>query len=375
MHPRCDRSIEAAYRRSNPRRSRHIHHVRDRDEVLKTPRPSIAHSSRQCRLGHPVRRQRQYRCRGDADDGGLPRFCLRSTEDAFVVQRLRRPARSIGKTNLDQFATGLPVCEHLIPRPAMRSIRKSPGGSSSAPLLRLRKAWSASRCGPIRQDRGVPAALNGIVGLKPSLGALSNRRRRHAGRWTAYRYCADRDDAFEIFISAAVKDPRDAYARAFPAFRPSGKLSQLRVGVPSAETIRFFGDDINNDPSIIVLRRFAKMGRLLPRSTLNLSCGGGTSQRPLGGGAPYGNRSAFETNRRRSTCHRQVTEVALGFSATILFARCRLRESPMRSPYTMASVDLLCVPSILRLLLAPRSRTTRSVRTLNLEPTPTSSIC
>ncbi len=284
-----------------------------------------------------------------------PEFAYAAEEDAFVIQRLRAAgALLIGKTNMDQFATGLVGMRTPYP-PPRNAIDPEvvPGGSSSGSAVAVAQGLVSFALGTDTAGSGrVPAALNGIVGLKPSLGALSNRGVVPACRTLdcVSIFALTADDAFEIFISAAVKDSRDAYARAFPAFRPSGKPSHLRVGVPSAETIRFFGDEHQQrsfDQSVKALREdgavvteidfepFYAVAELLYN-------GPWVAERHTVIEALLANKS--------DAVHpvtRQVTEVALGFSATDTFrAMYRLRKLAHEIAAAMVSVDLLCVPSI-----------------------------
>ena len=110
-----------------------------------------------------------------------PAFAYRPERSAFVVERLERAgAIVIGKTNLDQFATGLVGVRspYGVPRNALRS-DLIPGGSSSGSATAVGAGLVPFSLGTDTAGSGrVPAALNGIVGLKPSLGALSAVRRR-----------------------------------------------------------------------------------------------------------------------------------------------------------------------------------------------------
>ena len=110
-----------------------------------------------------------------------PAFAYTPARSAFVVQRLvDAGAIAIGKTNLDQFATGLVGVRspYGVPRNALRA-DLIPGGSSSGSATAVGAGLVPFALGTDTAGSGrVPAALNGIVGLKPSLGALSSTRRR-----------------------------------------------------------------------------------------------------------------------------------------------------------------------------------------------------
>ena len=105
-----------------------------------------------------------------------PAFAYRPARSAFVIEKLMQAgAIPIGKTNLDQFATGLVGVRspYGTPRNALRA-DLIPGGSSSGSAAAVAAGLVPFSLGTDTAGSGrVPAGLNGIVGLKPSLGALS----------------------------------------------------------------------------------------------------------------------------------------------------------------------------------------------------------
>ena len=330
--------------------------VRDRGDVLKE-----AETLDRTRLeamplwGLPFAVKDNIDIAGMPTTAACPDFAYEAKEDAFVVQRLRAAgALLIGKTNLDQFATGLVGVRTPYPSPRNAiDPEVVPGGSSSGSAVAVAQGLLSFSLGTDTAGSGrVPAALNSIVGLKPSLGALSNRGVVPACRTLdcVSIFALTADDAFEIFKSVAVQDFRDAYSRAYPAFRRSGIVSHLRVGVPSAETIRFFGDEHQKqsfDRSINTLR---ENGAVVTEIDFD----------PFYAVAEFLYNGPWVAERhtviealladKPDAVHpvtRQVTEVALGFSATDTFrAIYRLRELAHEITAAMASVDLLCVPSI-----------------------------
>jgi allophanate hydrolase len=173
-----------------------------------------------------------------------PSFAYTPERSAFVVQRLvDAGAIPIGKTNLDQFATGLVGVRspYGVPRNALRA-DLIPGGSSSGSACAVGAGLVPFALGTDTAGSGrVPAALNGIVGLKPSLGALSAGGVVPACRTldTVSIFALDVADAFAAFKVAAAFDPVDPFSRKYPPpelISPSG----LRIGVPT--TPEFFGD-------------------------------------------------------------------------------------------------------------------------------------
>lgn len=176
-----------------------------------------------------------------------PGFAYTPTEDATSVARLRKAgALVIGKTNLDQFATGIVGTRspYGVPRnPLKRDL--IPGGSSSGSAVAVARGIVPLALGTDTAGSGrVPAALNNIVGLKPSLGLVST-----AGVVPACRsldcvsiFALTTQDAFSALHVLAGKDGRDPYSRSMDigAFRALG--SRTRIGVPRAADRFFFGD-------------------------------------------------------------------------------------------------------------------------------------
>src|SRR6201988_2568658 len=105
-----------------------------------------------------------------------PAFAYTAKADATCVARLRAAgAIVIGKTNLDQFATGLVGVRspYGIPRNAFDA-KLIPGGSSSGSAVAVAAGLVPFSLGSDTAGSGrVPAALGNIVGLKPSLGVVS----------------------------------------------------------------------------------------------------------------------------------------------------------------------------------------------------------
>ncbi len=176
-----------------------------------------------------------------------PAFAYEPETSAFVVERLERAgAIVVGKTNLDQFATGLVGVRspYGVPRNALRA-ELIPGGSSSGSAAAVGAGLVPFSLGTDTAGSGrVPAALNGIVGLKPSLGALSASGVVPACRTldTISIFALDVADAFAVFEAACAFDPKDAWSRPFPPSALSGVPKGLRFGVPRRDQLEFFGD-------------------------------------------------------------------------------------------------------------------------------------
>ena len=115
---------------------------------------------------------------GRPTTAACPEFAYTPAASAPVVQRLLDAgAIAIGKTNLDQFATGLVGTRS--PYGACANAfdpRYISGGSSSGSAIAVAAGLASFSLGTDTAGSGrVPAAFNNLVGLKPTLGLLSTR--------------------------------------------------------------------------------------------------------------------------------------------------------------------------------------------------------
>lgn len=169
------------------------------------------------------------------------------TVSAFAVARLEAAgAICIGKTNLDQFATGLVGVRspYGVPR---NSIREDliPGGSSSGSAVAVGAGIAAFSLGTDTAGSGrIPAGLNGIVGLKPSLGMLSATGMMPACRSldTISIFAARTADAALAASVAQAYDAADFMSRQLPDAGVAAPGKTFTVGVPRRDQRQFFGD-------------------------------------------------------------------------------------------------------------------------------------
>jgi len=167
--------------------------------------------------------------------------------DATVVARLRAAgALVVGKTNLDQFATGLVGVRTPwpIPRNAIDP-RLIPGGSSSGSAVATAGGIVSFALGTDTAGSGrIPAGLNNIVGLKPTVGALSTTGVVPACRTLdcVSIFALTVDDAYAVLAVAAAKDDADSYSRAIDILPLATRPPVLTVGVPARADLKFFGD-------------------------------------------------------------------------------------------------------------------------------------
>ncbi len=196
---------------------------------------------------------------------GCPAYAYEAIADATCLARLRAAgALLIGKANLDQFATGLVGVRTPYPVPKNAVDPEIvPGGSSSGSAVAVAHGLVAFSLGTDTAGSGrVPAALNNIVGLKPTLGAISATGVVPACRTldTVSVFALTVPDAYEVTCVMAALDPVDAYSRAI-AFPPlSPPPPRFRVAVPSPKTLRFGGDAHQADMFAAALSNLDALG-------------------------------------------------------------------------------------------------------------------
>ena len=197
-----------------------------------------------------------------------PAFSYLPAHDSTAVARLRAAgAIMIGKTNLDQFATGLVGVRspYGIPNNPMRG-DLIPGGSSSGSAVAVSTGLVPLSLGTDTAGSGrVPAMLNNIVGLKPSLGLIST-----AGVVPACRtldcvsvFALTVDDATAALAAMAGPDGADPFSRNRPLAQVTAFPANLRLGVPRDGQLIFFGDKAAEAAYGAALERWTALGATL----------------------------------------------------------------------------------------------------------------
>jgi len=190
-----------------------------------------------------------------------PAFAYTPERSATVVERLvAAGAVLIGKTNLDQFATGLVGARspYGAPRCVFNQAFVS-GGSSSGSAVAVAAGLVAFSLGTDTAGSGrVPAAFNHLVGLKPSKGRWSTR-----GLVPACRsldcisvFAADLAGAARVDEVLAAFDPEDDYSRRLP----DASIDGLRFAIPLPEQRIFFGDGESETLYAAAIKRLEAAG-------------------------------------------------------------------------------------------------------------------
>lgn len=212
-----------------------------------------------------------FAVKDNIDVAGLPTtaacpvFSYMPAQDANTVARLRAAgAIVIGKTNLDQFATGLvgvrspygipknPIHDDLVP-----------GGSSSGSAVAVSAGLVPFSLGTDTAGSGrVPAMLNNIVGLKPSLGLMSTFGVVPACRTLdcVSIFSLTVDDAMIALNAMAGYDPADPYSRNRVVGPMTDFPAGLKIGIPRKGQLLFFGDKLSEQGYDAAVARLVALG-------------------------------------------------------------------------------------------------------------------
>lgn len=183
---------------------------------------------------------------GEPTSAACPEFTYTATASNPVVEAaLAAGAIYIGKTNLDQFATGLVGVRspYGIARNP-HNPRYIPGGSSSGAAVSVATGTSSFALGTDTGGSGrVPASYCGVTGLKPAPGALSRRGMVSACRSfdTISIYTQTPADALLVLRQLAAFDREDPFSLRDYALEGSGR-TVLRVATPRPDQLEFFGN-------------------------------------------------------------------------------------------------------------------------------------
>jgi allophanate hydrolase len=202
-----------------------------------------------------------------------PDFSYIANETAPAVQRLLDAgALLVGKTNLDQFATGLVGVRSPYGTPR-NAIDPScvPGGSSAGSAVAVSAGLVSFSLGTDTAGSGrVPAGFNNIVGVKPTKGLFSTRGVVPACRTLdcVSIFALTTEDGADIRDVMAAFDAKDAYSRTAPPpattrHTDRDTLNGLRFGIPSGKFLKFFGDDAYQAAFHLTCDRMTSLGAAL----------------------------------------------------------------------------------------------------------------
>lgn len=286
-----------------------------------------------------------------------PAFSIWPEESAPAIARLERAgAVLVGKNTMDQFATGLngtrspePLCRNAVD-PAY-----IPGGSSSGSAVAVARGLTSFALGSDTGGSGrVPAACNGIVGLKPTLGLVSTRGLVLNSRFfdcipVFAKTCAD---AYEILDHIRGHDPLDPFSRldADTIGRGSGPEGPATLAVFHPGEMPFFGDAAARrayEANLAILAErghrfrevefalFAEAGRSVFQSAM-------VAERLVEYGAILAERPEAVHPAVRS-----AIEAGTAYSARDAFAALyALQDLKRRAAAAMAATDALVVPTV-----------------------------
>jgi len=287
---------------------------------------------------------------GFTTTAACPAFAYEATQDAVAVQRLKQAgAVVLGKTNLDQFATGLVGVRSpygAVPNtfdPTLVSGGSSSGSASVVARGLVPFALSTDTAGSGR----VPAGFNQIVGLKPTPGAVSGTGLVPACRTLdciGILALNVADSALALSIMEG-PDAQDAYSQARPAIPKHLPLAQLRVAIPDKRQLSAdyeaafaqFADRLQ--PQVATLQTLA-FDTLFEVAKL-LYYGPWVAERVVGA------RSMYEQQPEALLpVIRQVLDVHQRFNAADTFAaQYQLQALQQEAEKIWQTCDVLCVPT------------------------------
>ncbi|RMO88537.1 Amidase protein [Pseudomonas syringae pv. tagetis] len=302
-------------------------------------------------FGVPFAVKDNFDVAGMLTTAACPAFAYTARENAHVVQRLLDSgALLIGKTNLDQFATGLVGVRS--PYGAVRNAHDPAyvsGGSSSGSAVAVARGYVSFALGTDTAGSGrVPAGFNGIVGLKPSLGLFSSRGVVPACRTLDCPsiFACDVMQAWQVAQVIAAYDPLDPGSVAVQALPVQRRARRVAV----ARQCEFFGDTqaqaayskalaaLHDDP-LVTLKEiefdvFAEAAALLYQ-------GPWVAERRAAVGSFFTENAADV-----HPVVRGILQSAASFDAVDAFnARYRLADLTRAAEHLLADVDVLVVPT------------------------------
>ena len=243
--------VRLIYKRINAEGDDHVWiYLVPEEAALRCARELGSWSSDRPLFGVPFAVKDNIDVEGLPTTAGCPAFSYVPQRTASAVQKaVDAGAILIGKTNMDQFATGLVGTRS--PYGACSSIYHADyisGGSSSGSALAVAKGEVCFALGTDTAGSGrIPAAFNGIVGVKPTRGLVST-----AGVVPACRsldcvsvFSPDIETGARVLEVLAGLDEADPYSRSGQQLADQFTIPKL--GIPGDHQMQFFGDEGSAD--------------------------------------------------------------------------------------------------------------------------------
>ena len=313
-----------------------------------------AHGERLPLYGAPFGVKDNVDVAGAPTTAACPAYRYIASSTAHVVERLEHAgAICIGKTNMDQFATGLVgtrspygACSNPF------DSRYISGGSSSGSAVAVALGHVSFALGTDTAGSGrVPAAFCNVVGVKPTRGLVSTKGIVPACRSLdcVSVFALTVEDAGSVLRIAQEPDESDPYRRSSNQEVDGARHAFLRCGIPRAADLRFFGDEAAK----IAFRRATETLESVGAELIEIDYAPfAEAARLLYEGPWLAERlAAIKTfyERSRDEMHPAVREIIGGgarFSATDVFeAQDRLQALKSESAETWQRVDVLVVPT------------------------------
>lgn len=306
-------------------------------------------------FGVPVAVKDNIDVAGLPTTAACPAYSYMPKADATAVAKLRAAgAIVVGKTNLDQFATGLVGVRspYGVPKNPINPAL-IPGGSSSGSAVAVGAGLVPLALGTDTAGSGrVPAGLNNIAGLKPSVGLVST-----SGVVPACRsldcvsiFSLTVDDAWTALAAIAGFDETDAYSREIELGTPGALAPVTVIGVSREEDRHFFGDQRSEK----AFEDSIELARSIGASIVELDISHLLeAARLLYGGPWVAERTAAVGDfiashpAEISPVTREIIAAGDKLNAVDAFkAFYRMQELRAKAQITMAKIDALMVPTV-----------------------------
>jgi allophanate hydrolase len=347
--------VQAIYDRITAAGDDHVWiHLVPEEAALKRARELGAWSPDRSLFGIPFAVKDNIDVEGLPTTAACPAFSYAPRRTASAVQKaVDAGAILIGKTNMDQFATGLVGTRS--PYGACSSIYNADyisGGSSSGSALAVAKGEVCFALGTDTAGSGrIPAAFNGIVGVKPTRGLIST-----AGVVPACRsldcvsiFSPDVETGARVLEALAGVDEADPYSR---SGRQQCDSLTPKIGIPSERQLEFFGDEAAADcwrRAVLQARAIFSQSELMEidltpfqQAAELLYSGPFVAER-------YASVGSFVASRPESDLDPTVRGIILGaarYSAVDLFnAEYQLQELRSTVSKTFERIDALLLPT------------------------------